>query len=82
MSGRSGAGDRKTILAGTVRKAAWRRHALKVSADSETQSEHGDAAGLPYHPGARPRGVDLLQQSQLPSQAPEHPKLQLGEISA
>lgn len=59
-----GAGDRKTLLVGIVRKAAWRKQAFKVRVDSERPRVNlemmlGSSTTLEAL-NSRPRAVDLL----------------------
>lgn len=58
------AGDRKTLLVGIVRKAAWRRQALKGRVDSERPRVNlemllGSSTTLEAL-NSRPRAVDVL----------------------
>lgn len=59
-----GAGDRKTLLVGIVRQAAWRKQALKVRVDSERPRVNlemllGSSTTVEAL-NSRPRTVDLL----------------------
>lgn len=59
-----GAGDRKTLLVGIVRKAAWRKQALKVRVDSERPRMNLEmllgSSTTREALNSRPRAVDLL----------------------